>query len=496
VDFDDLIRLPGKLLEEHNDIRAKYRDQFRYLMIDEYQDTNGTQYRFARQLVGPDRNICVVGDDDQSIYGFRGAEVDKILSFERDFPGAKVVKLEENYRSTGPILELANAVISQSVGRYPKELRSNVPGGEPVTWIESPDAEAEVDCIISKFLELRAAERLKYEDIAVLLRSAIQARPFEEKLRLRDIPYTLVGGQSWFDRKEIRDVLAYWRVACNPQDDLSLLRIINVPKRGIGPTTVAKLDELARSRSEPIYMTLAKVAEGDGEFKPKVRAALGEFVKALHTAASRFETKRDYEGAARELLEDVAYDAAIEDLYPDKETAKLRWNAVEQLLESASRWEDKNPNEDFAEFLASLAIDTDRSNDKEKTKGVTLMTLHSAKGLEFPLVFLPGLEEELLPHRRSVQDGDHAIDEERRLLYVGITRARRRLFITTAAKRSLWGKDKRRLPSRFLAELSEMNLFERNDYGAHKPVQEDELKGLLAEYRRRSGIGEDSPTVE
>lgn len=490
VDFDDLIGLPVRLLESNEEIRERYRRRFRYILIDEYQDTNGAQYRFTQALVGADRNLCVVGDDDQSIYAFRGADVDKILRFEKDFPGAVVVKLEENYRSSGAILRLANAVIASGAERHPKSLRATVGTGAPVQWIEAPDAQAEVDCILSSIGELRARENLRYEDFAILLRSAIQARPFEEKLRLRRIPYTLVGGQSWFDRKEVRDAVAYWKVASNPRDDLSLLRIINVPRRGLGAGSIEKLDAIARETGKPLLETLGSAADGGGSraIATKAREAARELAEVFRRARERIAAGRALE-ACRGILEDVGYPTEVRQLYPDPLTAQARWNAVESLLESLDRWASENPGESIAEFLGSLTLDDRTPGEKESPRGLTLMTLHSAKGLEFPVVFLPGIEEEILPHRRSVADGERAIEEERRLFYVGITRARKRLFITTARSRSLWGKDRERTPSRFLAEAAELAGVARQAMAPPARATEDDVKRLLAGFRARREEG-------
>ena len=355
VDFDDLIRLPVELLENHDDVREGYLRRFRYFMIDEYQDTNGAQYRFARALVGPERNLCVVGDDDQSIYGFRGAELDKILRFEKDFPGTTVVKLEENYRSTDSILSLANAVIELSPTRHQKTLRSRLGRGLPVEWIETADGPGEVDCVLERIRNLRRQSGRRYEDFAVLLRSVIQARPFEEKLRLREIPYKLVGGQSYFDRKEIRDVLAYWSVASNPQDDLSLLRIINTPKRGIGSTTLQKLDAFARTRGKSLYDALGAVAEGAGEFPTKPRAVCRFLVKLFEQARTRAE-RGEYATMCRELLDTIEYRKAVEDLYPDPMMASARWNAVDDMLDTVERWETANRGSPFSEFQVDRSI--------------------------------------------------------------------------------------------------------------------------------------------
>ncbi len=487
VDFDDLILLPVRLLEKEDEVRERYQRQFRYILVDEYQDTNGSQYRMLRALVSPRRNLCVVGDDDQSIYGFRGADREKILGFERDFPGARVIKLEENYRSTGSILNLANAVISGNERRHAKILRSNLGTGAPVRWVSLADEAAEVEFVVREIDVLRRDPLTRKDSIAILVRSAQQARPFEEQLRLHKIPYTLIGGQSHFDRKEIRDALAYWKTAANPADDLSLARIINTPRRGLGSESVRKMDELARERGRSLRETLPLVASGGGDFTPRVRSAAAGLDELFTRAAARLE-RRAYADATRLLLEEASYADALAELYPDPLVRQSRWNVVEALLRSAEAWARESPGAEFGEFLSALALDEkdDRSSEDPDPErgGVTLMTLHSAKGLEFERVFLVGAEEDLLPHKKSAADGDHAIEEERRLFYVGVTRARRHLVLTWALARNLYGKAQLRAPSRFLAGLEDQSLLESEAAEGGGEASEDDVREYMDLYRR------------
>jgi DNA helicase-2/ATP-dependent DNA helicase PcrA len=487
VDFDDLLLLPVLCLEKHAEIAAKYRRKYRYLLVDEYQDTNGVQYRFLRLLIGPERNLCVVGDDDQSIYGFRGAEVDKILRFERDFPGTRVVKLEDNYRSTASILNLANAVIEGNVARHKKCLRSTLGQGEAVRWITTPDGEAEVDHVIRQVLNLIETERVPSTSIAILIRAGAQARPFEEKLRLRKIPYTLVGGQSYFDRKEIRDVLAYWMVAANPRDDLSFMRIINVPRRGIGTATARKLNDLAQESKISLLEAASRASASPGGVSPALRKALGHVADLFDRARRLLET-RQFSRAARQLLEEACYREAVDELYHEPTTRLARWNAVEDLVRAVTDWERENPGAEFADFLEALALTkgdaTDGASTEKKRQGLTILTLHSAKGLEFPHVFLVGVEEETLPHRRSVEEGDAAVEEERRLLYVGVTRARETLTVTQAQSRVLYGQPRPRLPSRFLLEVEETGYLQRGAYDPREEATENDVQDFLQLYRR------------
>ncbi len=463
VDFDDLIRLPVKLFKNNSEIRDKYQGQFRFVMVDEYQDTNGSQYRFTQSLVGAERNICVVGDDDQSIYGFRGAEMDKILKFERDFPGAKVIKLEENYRSTASILSLANRVISENSERYPKELKSTLGVGEPIEWVDTKDEPSEVDYVLRKISEIKRTTKARYEDFVILMRSAFQARPFEEKLRLRQIPYTLVGGQSYYDRKEIKDVLGYWNVLSNPHDDVSFLRIVNTPKRGIGPTAIKKLDTFARSKNISVYESIFFASQGQGDFPPRMRASLKLLAEAFAKARD-FKEEEDYGQMCRTLLDEICYKEYLHELYPDPLTVQSRWAAVEELCRGVEKWQEDNPGQSFSRYMEALMLQTQDEQADDDRRGVTLMTLHSAKGLEFPVAFLVGTEEEILPHKKSIEQGDRAVEEERRLLYVGITRAQRRLFIVGAKERKVYGATRVRLPSRFLTEIGDFEHWVKEYY--------------------------------
>jgi len=484
VDFDDLILLPVLCLEKNEEISRKYKLRFRYVLVDEYQDTNSSQYRFLQAIVGPDRNLCVVGDDDQSIYAFRGAEMDKILGFERDFPGAKVVKLEENYRSTTQILSLANAVISSNLSRHQKTLRSTLGEGAKVRWVTAPDETAEVGFVLHEILKLTEVEKVPLRAIAILIRAAIQARPFEEKLRLRRIPYTLVGGQSYFDRKEIRDVLAYWRVAVNPHDEISLLRILNVPRRGFGSASIAKLEDLARARKTCFLEAMALAASGEGGFTPAIRTACGHVRDLFAHARERIE-KRELVTAARELVLEASYKEAVDDLYPDPLTRQARWATVEDLFSYLEAWHKENPHGELTEYLEALALrEETEKEDQEDRRGLTIMTLHSAKGLEFPHVYLVGVEEDILPHRRSQAEGDSGIEEERRLFYVGITRAQRTLTITQAATRVLYGEPRPRKPSRFLEEVAGTGLLERDRAAPDTQATQDDVKNYLGLYRR------------
>jgi len=494
ADFDDLILLPVCLLKENEDVRRAYQLRWRYLLVDEYQDTNHSQYELLGQLIGPYRNICVVGDDDQSIYGFRGAESEKILRFEQDFPGAKVVKLEENYRSTGAILKLANEVIRNNTRRHSKSLRSHLPDGAPVRLIVAPDEVAEVSYVLQKIQNGIREHGASPGSFAILMRSAIQARPFEEKLRLREIPYTLVGGQSYYDRKEIRDVLAYWRTAINPADDYSFLRIINFPRRGFGTKFVQKLDAVAREGGISLLQALGRVGEGAGTFADGVRGTARGLALTFATAHEGFQERR-FSTTARDLVGAAQYGEALKDLYQDPLTLKARWNAVEELFNSVDRWSAtqarKNGDDSFADYLRAFTMDPrDDRKEKDKNKeGVLLMTLHAAKGLEFPTVFLVGLEDDLLPHHKAAAEGERSIEEERRLFYVGITRARKTLCLSYTASRRRYGRPCACTPTRFLTELEDASAYTTETFDPDVAASPDEVSSLLAAFRSNSGSG-------
>ncbi len=462
VDFDDLLLLQLKLLREHPRVRDALRERYRWLMVDEYQDTNGPQYEIVRELAAEHRNLCVVGDDDQSIYGWRGADVRKILGFERDFPGALTVRLEQNYRSTAPILAAANRVIRNNPARHEKTLHSVLGAGAPVTVVRLPDEQAEAEHVAREIQELVAARSARPSELAILFRTGSQPRPFELELRARNLPYKLVGGMSFFDRKEVRDVLAYLRLLANPRDESALLRIVNCPPRGIGKTSLARVVEhatahgisaaeafehsdsvegLPASASAAVQRLMADLralggaAAGDAELKPELRA--GQLVDTI-----------------RKLLERVDYRQEVDRCYPDPLARQARWAGVLEVLDHAQNHCQRHPRADLASFLADLTLNAgeqESSQDERGKEQIMLMTLHAAKGLEFSRVYLVGLEEGLLPHARSA--AEDTVEEERRLAYVGITRAQHVLTLTWAEQRSKFGRRVPSVPSRFLFEM-------------------------------------------
>jgi DNA helicase-2/ATP-dependent DNA helicase PcrA len=478
VDFDDLLLLTVELFARFAEVRQLEAARFSHLMIDEYQDTNATQYEIIKALASPHRNLCVVGDDDQSIYGWRGAEVAHILRFTRDWPEAKVVRLEENYRSTAAILEMANRVIAFNANRHAKVLRAERQGGQPPRILQFPDEASEARQVIEEIRTAVARNEAQPRDFAILFRTNEQPRPFETELRRAKLPYVLIGGMSFYDRKEVRDILAYLKLLVQPRDEVSLLRIINTPPRGLGQATVAQLMDQTVQKGKPLWETLADAAQAGGLSKPALAgiAQLQGLVTHYREATACEEQSRGAADEAREstrsatislvdavrgLIKQIGYRQEIERLYKDAEEQNARWNAVEEVVNAIGSYEQRARRPSIAGFLEDVALgsrdDEDESETQLRRNCVALMTLHSAKGLEFPQVYLVGMEEGLLPHHRSVameETTRDAVDEERRLCYVGITRAQDKLTLTLALTRMKWGKPRPTMPSRFLYEMT------------------------------------------
>ena len=452
LDFDDLLLEALKLLRENDTVREKVQGRFRYLLIDEYQDTNGPQYEIVRLISQPQCNVCVVGDDDQSIYSWRGADVSKILGFERDYPGAKTVRLETNYRSSQEILDAANKIIQNNPSRHDKTLRSHRGRGELLQAVQSQDEVVEAEYVVRDILERTKRKEAAVGDFAILFRTAMQPRNFEAELRARGLPYVLVGGQSFFDRKEIRDVLAFLKLMANPKDEVSLLRIINCPPRGVGKTTIDRALEFATDQGIAVGDAFNRAEEIDGINLKAVDAVqrMRERLKAMALGS----TGKDLVPLVEKLLANVAYRDEINRCYPDEKTRDLRWNSAIEVMNMAENYVRRAKQPSLRKFLneMSLSGNDDRSKeDASKRDAVTLMTLHAAKGLEFPRVYLVGLEEGILPHIRSVQED--GIEEERRLMYVGITRAQEGLTLSYTATRAKRGARVQSHQSRFMYEL-------------------------------------------
>ena len=458
VDFDDLLLLVEQLFREHPECRQWEAERWDHVLVDEYQDTNGIQYEIVKHLTQQHRNLCVVGDDDQSIYGWRGAEVRHILNFRHDWSEATIVRLEENYRSTAAILEFANQLIVCNRQRHPKQLRASRPGGPPPKLLQLPDEQQEATEVVRAILELRRRPGVAWSDCVILCRTNEQPRVFESELRRRQVPYTLIGSQSFFDRKEVKDFLAYLRLVVSPDNDLALRRIVNTPARGIGATTFQRLADQALHQQRSIY---AEMLERKAELATAARRGIDQLTGAIGRAQQGLAAGRSLVEVATDLLNESRYRSAVEAAYPEADERETRWASVEQLINALSAYgNEKGAAADLGEFLDQMAL-ADRdfpSDDKETQLGrnaVALMTLHSAKGLEFPFVFMVGMEEGILPHHRSLEDATgHGIDEERRLCYVGVTRAQEELTLSLALSRLKWGKPRESKPSRFLYEMT------------------------------------------
>lgn len=450
LDFDDLLLVAVKLLQSKEEVLAKYSHRFRYIMIDEYQDTNHAQYTLAHLLASKWQNICVVGDADQSIYAWRGADIQNILDFEKDYPACKTIKLEQNYRSTKTILEAANAVIDNNEGRPDKVLWTDQDMGPKIRHFEAQSEQEEAAFISETIAKQHDLHEVPYGNMAILYRTNAQSRALEEGLIKRGIPYVMVGGTKFYDRKEIKDVLAYLKVLFNPFDDLSLLRIINVPKRSIGATTVGKLQDYARETGNSLFMTLTMLSQIP-TIKGKTKDKLEEFGILIFTLVAMMEDHNVFQ-ILESILEKTGYLKELEASTDPQDEARVE--NIGELLSVAKVFLDENPTGTVQDFLEQVALVNDVDTYEQADSKVTLMTLHSAKGLEFPIVFLAGLEEGLFPHSRTLMNPEE-IEEERRLCYVGITRAEKELYVLNATTRTVFGRTNGYLPSRFLKEIPE-----------------------------------------
>ena len=483
VDFDDLINIPVRLLRERTDIRENWQQRIRHLLVDEYQDTNGAQYELVRLLVGPRGAYTVVGDDDQSIYAWRGARPENLARLREDYPTLKIVTLEQNYRSSARILKLANGLIAHNPHLFEKRLWCELGPGEPVRVLTCRDETHEAERVASELLHGQITKGRKYGDCAILYRGNHQARPFEKALRALNVPYFLSGGTSFFARTEIKDVMAYLRLLANPDDDAAFLRVVNVPRREIGPSTLEKLAKAATARGASLLTacTDLSLTEHLGE-RPRKR--LAEF--ACWIGGHGEQANREPAATARRLVDAMDYAGWLKDNSTSLATAERRIENVDELigwLDTLSK--DQNKGDSLGEMVAHLSLMDvlERQEEEEGGDRVHLMTLHAAKGLEFPHVFLVGMEEELLPHRTSIEED--SIEEERRLAYVGITRARNSLTFTLAKRRRRFGETVLCEPSRFLAQLPDGEL-DRPDTREQSP--EERLERGKAHLRALKGL--------
>lgn len=476
IDFEDILRLSQRVCAEHGSEVSPFLAQFRYVMVDEYQDTNRTQYDLLRHFTKGHGNLCVVGDDDQSIYGWRGAEPGNILDFERDFPGTKVVHLEENYRSTDTILSAANQVISQNPVRKAKTLRGNLGRGEPLMWLEAKDEREEMEKVAIQLRRIKMATGAPLSEFAILYRSNHQSRGFEEILREEGLPYTLVGGTRFYDRKEIKDALSYLRIIQNHADEVALNRIINFPRRGIGKTSQLKLIEYGRHQNRPAFEVMLEATVFQ-DFTPAVATSIERLAELILRYKKRFD-EAPLNIVFRELMGELAFHNAVE---ADKKDPKSRERAsglIYELERGVDYYAEKRPEAGLSKYMEHITLLTlpEDPDSASKTPMITLMTVHSAKGLEFPYVFLVQMADDLFPHTRSIAEG--SLEEERRLFYVAITRAKKLLIFSMAKERKRFGTLVAQKPSRFLEEVDQ-GLFDGISPGGGPPSKEvkDRLAG-------------------
>jgi DNA helicase II / ATP-dependent DNA helicase PcrA len=486
MDFDDLLMVTVELFGAFPKVLAQYQERFRYILVDEYQDTNHAQYRLVQMLAADSRNLCVVGDSDQSIYAFRGADIRNILDFEKDYPDARVIVLDRNYRSTQTILDAANSVISHNGGRRPKHLWTDLGTGDPVTVYRAEDEHDEA-AFIAEQLGALGEDGLRLADAAVFYRTHAQARVLEEVLVRYGVPYQVIGGPKFYDRREVKDAMAYLKAIVNPADAVAVKRIVNVPKRGIGSTTIAHVDRIAEEEGTSFFEALVRAT--DHERLPKRAAnAIAEFLAVMNLlVGAAAEGPR---AALQAVLDDTGYLRELE--REGSVEALSRAENLRELLSVASEFEESGPLADLGDerwdeldgmerlerFLEATALVSD-VDAMEESGAVTLMTLHNAKGLEFPIVFVAGMEEGVFPHMRSLGDAEQ-LEEERRLAYVGITRARRRVFLTHATTRNLFGSSHYNSPSRFLGEIPRELRVEAEDRPRRGDMESSTLRPTLA----------------
>lgn len=466
MDFDDLLRLAVRLLQEYEDVREKYQERFQYILVDEYQDTNHAQYTLTKLLAAKWRNICVVGDADQSIYAWRGADIRNIMDFTRDYPDAAAIKLEQNYRSTKTILHAANAVIDNNESRPKKKLWTENPTGNKIIHYHAQTEHDEADYVAGVIYNRHEIGKEPYGNMAILFRTNSQSRVLEEKLMRYAIPYTMVGGTKFYDRKEIKDVIAYLRLLYNPEDSLSLTRIINVPKRNIGATTLEHLADYAEEKGISLFEALSSTEELP--VTKRAKAALEDFSVTIFELLNHVD-EWNVQQMMEEVIKQTGYGAMLDKDAEHDPQGESRKENVGEFLSVAKDYVDSNPDGTLQDFLENVALVSDVDEFESSESKVTLMTLHAAKGLEFPVVFLVGLDEGLFPHSRTLMDSSQ-IEEERRLAYVGITRAEQQLYVTNASTRTMYGHVAAYMPSRFLAEIPE-TLMEEYHRKAAMPQQ-------------------------
>jgi len=483
VDFDDLIMTPVLLFRQQPEILAKWQRRIRYLLVDEYQDTNLAQYELVKTLVNDKQALTVVGDDDQSIYAWRGARPENLMQLQEDFPSLNIIKLEQNYRSTGRILKAANTLIDNNPHLISKALWSELGPGDPLRFISSENEEAECERVVNEIIDMRLKRRCKYSDFAVLYRGNYQAKLVEIKLQAQNIPYEITGGQSFYAKTEIKDIMAYLRLIINPDDDNALLRIINTPRRQIGPTTLEKLGEYANQRTLSLYSAIDEV--GLSATMPANNLERLKRFKHWIQSVNRNLYSGNPMSAINEMLDDADYLNWLHQNASSDHVAQKRWENVQFLLSQLAQvlknddsdTSEENGDSKIENAIAKLILRDllDREEEESADDKVQLLTLHAAKGLEFLHVFMIGMEEDILPHRNSVEGGQ--IEEERRLAYVGITRAQRTLTMTSARQRTQFGDTSATTPSRFIDELPEDDLIRIGGGDATASAEENQVKG-------------------
>jgi superfamily I DNA/RNA helicase len=486
VDFDDLIGLTLRLFASHPEALEACRARYRYVMVDEYQDTNAAQFQLVQALTREHRNLCVVGDDDQSIYGWRGAEIANLLEMEQHFRGLKVIKLEQNYRSTSTILEAANAIIKNNVRRRGKRLWSAKAGGSPIVLSVFDDDDAEARGIVEQIEFERHSRQSTWADHAILFRTNMQSRPLETALRQAGVRYHLVGGQSFFDRREVRDFLSYLRVFLNPDDEASLLRIANTPARGLSDATMERLLKASHELNCSVYGAMKNTRALDG-FLTKTRDAIVRFTEFVERYQSSLTLGSGFLASwADRFLDEIGYFEELRRSEKTPEAAEARIRNIRELMASMdARGAGVSAQDQLRDFIEGITLDSEQEEDKEASGDtVTLITMHSCKGLEFPRVHIAGMEDGLLPHSRSKEEG--TMDEERRLFYVALTRAMRTLSISHCAGRRKFGKNVPCQPSPFLAELPQ-ELVEHESDAAKKPVAAESARNYFDAIRQAIG---------
>ena len=478
VDYEDLLVQPLRILKKHPEVLSHYQEKFKYIIVDEYQDTNEIQFEIIKLLSGKYKNICVVGDDDQSIYGWRGAEVKNILEFDKNFTGAKVIRLEENYRSTGNILKAANSVIAGNKHRKSKKLWTRLGDGEKIKLYEAQDEMAEAEYVVSQIISHQIENKLSYGSYAILMRMNTQSRPYEELLRAYKIPYVVVGGMQFYDRKEIRDFMAYLKVLANTEDEGSLLRIINIPRRGIGESTLKAISEHANRKKRGLYDSLATIHECS-EIKPKIISQISEFYEVMKDARERLK-RETIASVARNLMAEIDYQVELENTFSDPKKIAERLANIDALIDGIAYYENKEKKPSLEGYLRQISL-LEEDDDEELKKGkVVVMTIHAAKGLEFRNVFFVGVEQGIIPHNKSLESS-FGEAEERRLFYVAVTRAKRELTISYSKVRTKYGQRVEKQPSMFLNEIPK-ELIQKYDETDEEIAEEDFAEDILSQF--------------